>query len=341
MIRLLIVDDESATRNGLQRHVRWKHCGIDEVCAESNPDVALKTCERFRPDVILSDIRMPGMTGIEMCAAARNILPDVQIIFISGYSDKEYLMSAINLSAVRYVEKPVNLEELESALIQAANAVKRQHNASNIAEEEMLLARFQQALTRRDSTRLPVLQEDIRQLASQDPSVGVAKKLYFRFGCLLGGVLFPERTPEDIEQITRESLDSGKTPEDMYAWFASVLFAFTNPSETAVLSAPVARCTELVAQHLSSEALSVQWLADRVYLTSTYLCSLFKRELGLSPSQYILKQRMEEAKRMLGNSHLSASQIAGRLGYSDPKHFAKIFKKTTQQTPTEYRRSHT
>jgi len=340
MVTLLIVDDESATRNGLQRHIRWERCGIDEIHVESNPRAALEACERYKPDIILSDIRMPGMTGIEMCTEARKRLPDVQIIFLSGYSDKEYLMSAINLSAVRYVEKPVNVREMEEAARQAVTAVKRLLQNTRITEEEALLARFQQALHRREADRLNELAEEIRALADQDSLPGRARKLYFRFGCLLGSTLYPERTAEENERIIRESLENEKSAEDLYAWFVKTIRMMINPAWDSGLSQPVARCVALIKGNLASETLTVQWLSERVYLTPTYLCSVFKREMEITPSQYILALRIEQAKQLLTDSRFSAAQIAKRVGYSDPKHFAKVFKRMTRQTPTEYRRSH-
>ena len=67
-------------------------------------------------DLIISDIRMPGMYGTELCRAYRQWLPDCQIIFVSGYSDKEYLTSAIRLGAVSYIEKPIDVEDLMAKL---------------------------------------------------------------------------------------------------------------------------------------------------------------------------------------------------------------------------------
>lgn len=337
-MRLLIVEDETATRNGLQKHIHWEQCGVDEVMAQSSPAAALNMCEAYRPDIILSDIRMPGMTGIEMCAAARKLLPDVQIVFLSGYSDKEYLLSAINLSVIRYVEKPVNPQELENAIRQAVAAVRALRGAATVTQEELLLARFQQALHRKQPERLREIAGDIQTLVNADTSVGTARKLFFRFGCLVGMAMYPERPQEEIELAVREEIERVPTAADMHGWLISSLSPWLTPVENAGFSAPVARCVQLIAEHLASETLSVQWLAERVYLTPTYLSGVFKRELGVAPSQYILNRRMEQAKKLLENQRLSASQIAGRVGYADPKHFAKVFKRETAQTPTEYRR---
>lgn len=124
MQRLLIVDDDASTRNGLMRHIPWKNHGIGMIQTAGSGQEALSICEQFQPDIILSDIRMRGMNGIEMCAELHKKFPDCQMIFISGYSDKEYFKGAISLGAVSYVEKPVDPQELESALGEAAVRVR-------------------------------------------------------------------------------------------------------------------------------------------------------------------------------------------------------------------------
>lgn len=97
MIKLLIVEDELITRRGLMRHVPWKKIGVDAVETAENADEAFGICARWQPDIVLSDIKMRGMDGIEMCRQLRSLLPDCQIIFVSSYSYKEYLKAAIEL----------------------------------------------------------------------------------------------------------------------------------------------------------------------------------------------------------------------------------------------------
>ena len=123
-IRAIIVEDEATIRNGMLRHVKWNELGVDEVEAAENAEQAMGMFETYRPDIILSDIRMPGMYGTELCRAYRQWLPDCQIIFVSGYSDKEYLTSAIRLGAVSYIEKPIDVEELSGAIRTAVSRIQ-------------------------------------------------------------------------------------------------------------------------------------------------------------------------------------------------------------------------
>ena len=125
MFSVLIVDDEVITRRGLKSHVDWEKLKIDKIYDSGNALEAIELVKKVKPDLILSDVCMPEMNGIEMCARIRDIHKDCQIVFLSGYSDKEYLKGAIQLEAVSYVEKPISIEEVEEALSRAVDKQRK------------------------------------------------------------------------------------------------------------------------------------------------------------------------------------------------------------------------
>lgn len=116
MLTLTIVDDEKTTRDSIQSLIPWAEFGIGRVDTASNGIAALELARQAKPDIVLTDVRMPKMDGIELARKIREIYPLCKIIFISGYSDKEYLKTAINLKAISYIEKPLNIEEIKSVL---------------------------------------------------------------------------------------------------------------------------------------------------------------------------------------------------------------------------------
>lgn len=122
-MKLMVVEDEKVIRNGLLKHVPWQKLGVWEVQAAKNGEKALELAETFHPDIVLSDIRMPGMSGIELCRTLREKYPEIEIIFSTGYADKEYLKAAIDLHAVGYVEKPVNVNLLAENVKEAVKRV--------------------------------------------------------------------------------------------------------------------------------------------------------------------------------------------------------------------------
>ena len=116
MIKLLIVDDEITTIRRIQSRIDFPSAGIGEVRTAADGGDALEACTDWTPDILLSDIMMPGMNGLELAEKLRAKRPDLQIIFLSGYMEKEYLKGAIRLQVIDYIEKPIDMKGLFDTL---------------------------------------------------------------------------------------------------------------------------------------------------------------------------------------------------------------------------------
>lgn len=123
-MKLLIVDDEDYTREGLVESIQWKEFGIDEIMQARDGRSGLAIAQWFKPDIIISDIKMPKLNGIDFAKEFSAISPDTKIIFMSGYMEIEYLKSAIQLAAVDYIEKPIDLLVLITAIEKAIKDIK-------------------------------------------------------------------------------------------------------------------------------------------------------------------------------------------------------------------------
>lgn len=133
-MKLLLVDDEEMTRQGLLENIDFESIGITNIIDCKNGKEALLAVKSFTPDVLLTDIRMPKMTGIELAKEIHENFPDCRIVFMSGYSDKEYLMEALKLKAVDYVEKPIVLDKISETLKKACDEVIKTKSTSKITE---------------------------------------------------------------------------------------------------------------------------------------------------------------------------------------------------------------
>lgn len=120
-MKLLIVEDEAIAREGLRGSLRWEEYGIESVVCAENGEAGLRLARRSAPDIVLTDIRMPRMDGITMATRLREAYPDCRIIFLSAYSDIEYYKAAIQLKAVRFLDKPVQTGELVEVIRQAVD----------------------------------------------------------------------------------------------------------------------------------------------------------------------------------------------------------------------------
>lgn len=121
-MKLLIVDDEKLTREGIGQSIDFPSLSIRQVLLADDGLNGLKAARREQPDIVLTDVRMPRMSGVEMAEKILEELPDTVIVFMSAYSDKEYLKAAIKLKAVSYVEKPLDTGELTQALQEAVTS---------------------------------------------------------------------------------------------------------------------------------------------------------------------------------------------------------------------------
>ncbi|GLX67821.1 response regulator [Paenibacillus glycanilyticus] len=167
-MKLLIIDDETRTRELLKNYIPWDTVGIDEVETARNGLHALELATERKPDIILCDIRMPKMSGIEFATEYRNTDPDCPIIFLSGFSDKEYLKSAIQLKVFTYIEKPVNLNEVRD-VVEAAIRLRKEEQKRK-EEERKLQEGFDHSL--------PYLrQEMVRRLVTNPESPHVLPAL--------------------------------------------------------------------------------------------------------------------------------------------------------------------
>ena len=123
-MRLLIADDEDYTREGLVESVPWDKYGIDEIMQARDGQEALKISGWFKPDIVLTDIRMPKLNGLEFAERLLKQCPNSKILFMSGFMEIDYLKKAISLAAVEFVEKPIELNKVEEAVKKAVEFVK-------------------------------------------------------------------------------------------------------------------------------------------------------------------------------------------------------------------------
>lgn len=142
LIRLGIVEDEKLLLEDLATNVDWRAWGIEVVFCERNGSHALKRLSREYVDIILTDIRMPVMDGIELAHQARRIHPDIQFVFLTSYDDVSFMRSAISLNAVAYLSKPFRMAALEEAMNKAIDRCNLLRNAEigqrQIQEERLI-----------------------------------------------------------------------------------------------------------------------------------------------------------------------------------------------------------
>jgi two-component system, response regulator YesN len=128
MYKLMIVEDEEIEREGLRDLVDWKAMGIEVVAAMESGEKALKAAKDQKIDILLTDIKMGGISGLELARRLLPVYPDMKVIITSGYQEFEYAKTAIDVDAYGFLSKPIDLEELEKVFSKVLDTCMTEEN---------------------------------------------------------------------------------------------------------------------------------------------------------------------------------------------------------------------
>ncbi|MFB9280178.1 response regulator [Cohnella cellulosilytica] len=148
-LKALLIDDEVNILKNLQAVIPWEELNIELIGAARNGEQALELAREQRPQLILCDIRMPVMDGIEFLGELRRFDPDAEVIMMTGYQDFSYVRSVIRYEVKDYILKPIDYEELAETIRRLADAVReRSLERSSLQQEwkQMLHLVYEKAL---------------------------------------------------------------------------------------------------------------------------------------------------------------------------------------------------
>ena len=175
MYKLLLVDDEPIIREGLEQMIDWEKLDLKLTASCANAITALDSMTDDMPDILLTDIRLPGMSGLELVSRAVALHPMLQTIVLSGYDTFQYAQQALKYGVIEYLLKPCNQQELENALARACLAIDRQRKKVLYLYDER-------------RRRIKSLVDSLTALGMTRISLGLSlirKILYFGTVCLL------------------------------------------------------------------------------------------------------------------------------------------------------------
>ena len=136
---VVVADDEDELREAVCAMIPWEALGFHLVGSASNGLDALELVEQLEPDLLLTDIRMPFITGIELARQVREIRPAMHIAFLSGYDDFEYAKQAIQYNIISYMLKPLTMDGLAAELKSIHERIDHQYASlrrSGIVQED-------------------------------------------------------------------------------------------------------------------------------------------------------------------------------------------------------------
>lgn len=274
MYKLMIVDDEYNIRDGLVNVIPWKNYGVEVVGEASNGVEALDKFKKLLPDIVITDIHMDEMNGLEFAEKARQEKPDVKMIILSGYDQFEYAKKAIEIKVFSYILKPVlpeELVEIVQKLIFEMEEDRRIKLKLDSLEEELKSrlipadSEFIKSIDEKSDDRLDIAGENREHVKS------VIKKAQ--------DYILNNFSKPDISLIL--------IAEYVYlnpAYFSKLYKKATGESYVDYITR--LRIKE-AKRYLKESNLRIGDVGAKVgYPNTQYFCTLFKRIVGLSPAEY-------------------------------------------------------
>ncbi len=375
-MKLLIVDDEPIIVRGLLQLIDYASLGYDEVLSAVKSSEALHLLRTQRPEALLSDIAMPGLSGLELLRLIRDEAIPTQVVFLSGFRSFEYAQEALSLGAKDYLVKPVDTDKLTADLKDIA-ARSRQ------LQEQTRLQHHLETMGQEPRTPFTQMQADDRpfclivfHLAVDQQQSSLSSGL-MHFSALSKGESFCAEKgclaflkDDYLCALVHDS--GGRDCRSIAAGIASdcahlVEKALSRPFDyvihphvlhstreipaawkacTQQLSMPhmaqqtddslIEKIKEHIAQHCG-EDLTLEAMSDIFAMNSSYFSSFFHQKTGVKYKDYLTRVRITEAKRLLLQSDLRIYEVSQRVGFSDVRYFSQVFLKATGVLPKDYK----
>ena len=128
MIKVFLVEDEIIIRNGIKNSINWEMHGYDFVGEASDGELALPMILEKKPDILITDIKMPFMDGLELSEQIKKVLPATKIMILSGYNEFDYAKMAIKIGVTDYLLKPISSEKLLDAVNKVAEEIRKEQS---------------------------------------------------------------------------------------------------------------------------------------------------------------------------------------------------------------------
>ena len=367
MFELLVVDDEEMVRKGLISNIDTEDLAIERIWEAENGEQALLLLEEHATiSVVITDIKMPKLNGIELIRQARILRKDLPMVIISGYNEFSYLRQAIRYGVSDYLLKPIDPIDLKEVLETVFNKQSEAHCMSttepNSLQDNIFYRIVEGKISRQSlQDKLQTMEFDLSvgpyqmveicnspQLSDTQlahfysllhhtlTTQGLGRTFLHPNGRLLGLLWnVDDNTPFALNQLGLP-LALGTVVDDVEGLpfsFASIKQSEQTPQK---FSQTIMDVLQYIDQHFCQEV-SLKQMADLYYINPSYLGALFKKELSVPFTDYVNRKRIERAVHQLKHTNLKVYEIMDEVGFSDKSYFLRLFKKHTGTTPSKIR----
>ncbi|MGL1890146.1 MAG: response regulator [Spirochaetaceae bacterium] len=350
---VIIIDDEPWSRQIIKSLAEWDNLNLNLIAeAEDSIDGITKITE-LNPQILITDMQMPGMSGSDFLKLLEVKFPELQIIVISGYDDFSYLQQAIRSGAIDYLLKPVDPVELNKTLIKCINRLneqKQQSDGSIIFNDPVILDEY---IKHRKRVFGYLLELDILLVE------GSLKKLYEYLSNTIDGdlkndvehrvlhdftIMLEEFTTRfGLDTLSLDTLSKNINTNHNIDIFLTILDNF-NKTITVIKEFQLRKgflSLSDVKKHIDhyyQEVLSLETISKLFLVSKEHMSRSFKKEFNITLNEYITKLRMNKAKELIIVDGVEIKQVAFLCGYTDLAYFYRVFKKFFGIPPGQMRK---
>jgi two-component system response regulator YesN len=345
MYNVITIDDEYMIHKSLKKIIESANHHFKVVGEAEDGKQALVLLEAYSPDVVITDICMPEMDGLEFIREAKQRNPLIKFIIISGYNNFDYAQKAIRFGVSDFLLKPIEPDQVLSTLHKIYNDLETNKHRLTDQNEWLLESKsLQQQLAEQvwllDESKAMKILDDIHQHFLQVHAESVPLNQ-------LAAELIASVEQEIEKRNFRFKLIYSKNTKwsdqpDLFTLYVkpmiSAMIKHIRGSRNLGSRQNILKAVQYMEEHYLNPDLSLQEVADSVGMSIAYFSRSFKEEMNISFVQHLIKLRMEKAKSLLEDPNFKTVDIAYHIGYSDYPHFSKTYKKNYGISPSEYRK---
>ncbi len=356
--KVVIIDDEKWTREVIKGIGNWEELGLEVVGEASDGEFGLEIIKRTNPDIVISDVCMPRLNGLQLIERIKDSGFESLIIVISGYDDFSYAQSALRLGVSDYILKPVKASVLNKQLENCVEKIKKQRKKANVGLDLNFVSTeyaayidyrmdwINNALLSSSEDKIneefDILEEEILKQFSQIHRRDFIIYFYYRLlNNLQNYIVGCGYTFKEIFSSKFTSFVFGDDTKFVrMLTYLRGLYIEANKKIVELKSKRHKLDISKIKDYLTLNYLkevSLEKTADIFSVSKEYLSKIFKEEYKISFSKYIIKLRMEKAMQLVLDLSIPLKDISEHTGFIDNAHFYKTFKKFYGKTPGEFR----
>ncbi|MBQ9156587.1 MAG: response regulator [Eubacterium sp.] len=341
MYKILIVEDEELERTSIKIFLEENLPEAEIVGEAKSGYEALEMIENHEINLMLVDINIPGIDGMEVIRQARRKLPEAVIIITTAYDDFNVAHKAIKLKVDDFLLKPIRKEVLLDSVKSFAHRVGEDKKTDR---SNKLLAKLEVELRKCSyKASIDILREYIDQLYLEYRDVNVISKRLSELAKLIVriaeelGISDTNELVVQMEKLKIKYLLYNNKHDAYNEIIKMVDIVFDKMNVKGKLSDGGMKSVVDYIERNIKRGISLEDVANHVNISTYYLSKIFKKEMGVNFITYVTDRKMDLAKEMLINTDIPVLNIALDLAYNEANYFSKAFKKKTGLTPSEYR----